>query len=97
MLMNTNWQGKIDALSEQCVKVGEIDSSLFGEYDVKKGLRDKNGVGVLAGLTKISTIEAFDMVDGKKTPCDGRLYYRGYNILDLVKGHGQQDNLRFEE
>lgn len=97
MLVNSNMLKKIETLSEQCIKVGEIDSSLFGAYDVKKGLRDKNGVGVLAGLTKISTIEAFDMIDGKKTPCDGRLYYRGYNILDLVKGHGQQDNLRFEE
>ena len=97
MLVNSNMLEKIETLSEQCVKVGEIDSSLFSAYDVKKGLRDKNGVGVLAGLTKISTIEAFDMIDGKKTPCDGRLYYRGYNILDLVKGHGQQDNLRFEE
>lgn len=95
--MQNNFKGKIEALSEQCVKVGEIDSSLFGEYDVKKGLRDKNGVGVLAGLTKISAIESHDIIDGKKVPCDGRLYYRGYNILDLVKGHGQQDNLRFEE
>lgn len=88
---------KIGALSEKCVEVGGIDTALFGTYDVKKGLRDKNGVGVLAGLTKISTIEAFDVVDGKKVPCDGRLYYRGYNILDLVKRHGNQDNLRFEE
>ncbi len=97
MLKNNIFMEKIEALSEQCVKVGAIDSSLYGVHDVKKGLRDRNGVGVLAGLTKISTIEAFDMVDGQKVPCDGRLYYRGYNILDLVNGHGQKDNLRFEE
>ncbi len=97
MLGNNNLLEKIEVLSEQCVRIGAIDSRLFGEYDVKKGLRDKSGTGVLAGLTKISTIESFDMIDGKKTPCDGRLYYRGYNILDLVNGHGQQDNLRFEE
>lgn len=97
MLANDMMLEKIGALSEKCVEVGGIDTTLFGEYDVKKGLRDKSGVGVLAGLTKISTIEAFDVVDGKKVPCDGRLYYRGYNILDLVKGHGNQDNLRFEE
>ncbi len=88
---------KIEQLSRQCERVSAIDSALFGEYDVKKGLRDKNGVGVLAGLTKISNIEAFDIVDGQKVPCDGRLYYRGYNILDLTGGHGIQDNLRFEE
>ncbi len=97
MLMNKNWQEKMDKLSERCEELGKIDVSLYGTYDVKKGLRDKNGVGVLAGLTKVSTIEAFDMVDGNKVPCDGRLFYRGYNILDLVNGHGQQDNLRFEE
>lgn len=97
MLMNKNWQEKMDKLSERCEELGKIDASLYGTYDVKKGLRDKNGVGVLAGLTKVSTIEAFDMVDGNKVPCDGRLFYRGYNILDLVNGHGQQDNLRFEE
>lgn len=97
MLKNDVMLEKIGALSAKCVEVGGIDTALFGTYDVKKGLRDKNGVGVLAGLTKISTIEAFDVVDGKKVPCDGRLYYRGYNILDLVKGHGNQDNLRFEE
>lgn len=95
--MNKNWQEKMDKLSERCEELGKIDASLYGTYDVKKGLRDKNGVGVLAGLTKVSTIEAFDMVDGNKVPCDGRLFYRGYNILDLVNGHGQQDNLRFEE
>lgn len=97
MLGNEMMLEKIGALSEKCIEVGGIDTALFREYDVKKGLRDKDGVGVLAGLTKISTIEAFDMVDGKKVPCDGRLYYRGYNILDLVNGHGEQDNLRFEE
>lgn len=97
MLMNKNWQDKIEQLSERCEELGKIDTSLYGTYDVKKGLRDKNGVGVLAGLTKISTIEAFDVTDGVKTPCDGRLYYRGYNILDLVNGHGYADNLRFEE
>ncbi len=97
MWQNNECMERINRLSAQCEKVCAIDSSLFGTYEVKKGLRDKNGVGVLAGLTKISTIEAFDMIDGVKTPCDGRLYYRGYNILDLTKGHGMQDNLRFEE
>lgn len=97
MLTNTHYLETIDSLAQQCVENGDIDMALFAEYDVKKGLRDKNGVGVLAGLTKISAIESHDIIDGKKVPCDGRLYYRGYNILDLVKGHGQQDNFRFEE
>ena len=49
-------------------------------------LRDKNGNGVVSGLTKISTIEASKIVDGKKVPCEGRLYYRGYDIKQLIKG-----------
>ena len=97
MLSKSEWRTMISDLAGQCETNSMIDSSLYSEHDVKKGLRDKNGVGVLAGLTKISCIESHDMVDGKKVPCDGRLYYRGYNILDLVKGHGQQDNFRFEE
>lgn len=97
MLSKSEWRTMISDLSGQCETNSAIDSSLYSEHDVKKGLRDKNGVGVLAGLTKISCIESHDIVDGRKVPCDGRLYYRGYNILDLVKGHGQQDNFRFEE
>lgn len=97
MLNKNEWGTMISDLAGQCEANSMIDSSLYSEHDVKKGLRDKNGVGVLAGLTKISCIESHDIVDGKKVPCDGRLYYRGYNILDLVKGHGQQDNFRFEE
>lgn len=97
MLTLNEGMEKIDILAEQCIKTGEIDAGLYGEYDVKKGLRDRNGVGVLAGLTKISAIESHDIIDGKKVPCNGRLYYRGYNILDLVKGHGLTDNFRFEE
>ena len=97
MLSKGEWGTMISSFAEECVKNSAIDSSLYSQYDVKKGLRDKNGVGVLAGLTKVSCIESHDMVDGKKVPCDGRLYYRGYNILDLVKGHGVKDNFRFEE
>ncbi|MCQ6276968.1 citrate/2-methylcitrate synthase [Bacillus sp. V3B] len=63
-----------------------IDSSLDEKYGVKRGLRDKSGKGVLAGLTQVSLIQASEEVDGKNVPCDGRLFYRGYNITDLVKG-----------
>ena len=62
-------------LTEECVRNSSIDPSLYGKYDVKRGLRDINGNGVLAGLTEISDIIAFKNVDGVKTPCDGELYY----------------------
>ena len=83
--------------SDLCMKNDMQDEALYIEYDVKKGLRDKNGKGVLSGLTNISMIEAFEEVDGRKVPCDGRLYYRGYNIIELVKGVLEENRFGFEE
>lgn len=75
---------------------GTIDPSLYVEYDVKRGLRDSNGKGVLTGLTEISDVVSYDIIDGKKIPCDGRLYYHNYNIIDLIKGFENRRNA-FEE
>ena len=72
--------------SKICYQEDDIDVELFDEYGVKRGLRDKNGNGVLSGLTNISRIEAFQMIDGVKTPCDGKLWYRGYDCIELVNG-----------
>ncbi|MGN0203889.1 MAG: citrate/2-methylcitrate synthase [Coprococcus sp.] len=74
-----------------------IDPELYDEYNVKRGLRDKNGNGVVAGLTTISTIEAFNVADGKKVPCDGRLFYRGYDVRELVLGAVREKRFGFEE
>ncbi len=65
---------------------GTIDPSLYIEYDVKRGLRDANGKGVLTGLTEISDVVSYDIVKGKKIPCDGRLYYHNYDVRDLISG-----------
>jgi len=75
---------------------GTIDPSLYIEYDVKRGLRDSNGKGVLTGLTEISDVVSYDIIDGKKIPCDGRLYYHNYNVMDLINGLGNRRNA-FEE
>ena len=69
-----------------CVTHDSINKGLYAEYGVKKGLRDENGQGVLTGLTNISQITAFKYIDGAKTPCDGELLYRGYNVQDIVNG-----------
>ena len=69
-----------------CVTHDSINKGLYAEYGVKKGLRDENGQGVLTGLTNISQITAFKFIDGVKTPCDGELLYRGYNVQDIVNG-----------
>ncbi|MGN0325772.1 MAG: citrate/2-methylcitrate synthase [Lachnospiraceae bacterium] len=63
-----------------------IPAELFDEYGVKRGLRDKDGNGVLSGLTNISRIDAFKYENGKKIPCEGNLWYRGYNVIDLIRG-----------
>lgn len=76
-----------------CIENNGIDVNLFEEYGVKRGLRDKNGKGVLSGLTNISLIKSSEEIDGKSVPCEGQLYYRGYNIFDLV--HGFQSEGRF--
>lgn len=87
----------IVSLAELCRKNDGIDPELYSKYDVKRGLRDLNGKGVLAGLTEISDIISSKIVDGQTIPCDGELYYRGYNINDLVAGFTNEKRFGFEE
>ena len=77
-----------------CMSEDKIDRNLFDEFGVKRGLRDFNGKGVLTGLTNISKIESSKVVDGKSVPCDGQLWFRGYEINDLINGIGERG---FEE
>ena len=88
---------EMEALTDICVQNSKMDVSLYAKYDVKRGLRDVNGKGVLAGLTQISNIVAYEEVDGKQVPRDGRLYYRGYNIEDLTQGFLSEKRQGFEE
>lgn len=74
-----------------------IDTALFTRYDVKRGLRDLNGKGVLAGLTTISDVRATEIVNGQSVPAHGRLLYRGYDVKDLVQGFTSEDRFGFEE
>lgn len=74
-----------------------IDPSLYAQYDVKRGLRDINGKGVLAGLTTISDVRATDIVNGQSVPAHGRLLYRGYDIKDLVQGFASENRFGYEE
>lgn len=84
-------------LAKLCTQKGGIDPSLYAKYEVKRGLRDINGKGVLAGLTEISEVHANDIINGESVPCEGRLYYRGINVEDIVAGFMRDERFGFEE
>ncbi len=92
-----NMDQYIKAHSRQCRENDYITNDLFHENHVNRGLRDKNGIGVLTGLTSISRIEAYKEYLGHKVPCRGKLSYRGYDINDLVKGLIIEERYGFEE
>ena len=72
-------------LAKLCTQKGGIDPSLYAKYEVKRGLRDINGKGVLAGLTEISEVHANDIINGESVPCEGRLYYRESMLRILLQ------------
>lgn len=79
-------KSSMETLQETLLNNHRIDPNLYIEYDVKRGLRDSAGKGVLTGLTEISDVNAYDLVNGRRIPAEGSLYYQGYNIYDLVNG-----------
>lgn len=93
----TQMQEFLTRQAKMCKDNCEIEKDLYKELGVKRGLRDVNGVGVLAGLTNISCIRSSEMIDGKKVPCEGKLFYRGYDIYELVEGFMKRDDFGFEE
>jgi len=96
----TNLTGKksdVKALAQLCFEREQIDLELFKKYDVKRGLRDLNGKGVLTGLTEISEIRASKMVDGVSVPCDGKLFYRGYDVEEIIRDLDATKRFGFEE
>ena len=90
-MIMTQLDDYISQKEEVCRKNDVISPELYGEYGVKRGLRDQNGNGVLAGLTNISKITSFETVNGEKTPCEGKLWYRGYRVEELLKNLGETE------
>lgn len=88
---------QIFALSQYCMRCDQIDPNLYTKNDVKRGLRDLNGKGVVAGLTEISEVCSSCVIDGQTVPCDGKLYYRGVDVEDIVRGYIHDDRFGFEE
>ncbi len=79
----------LEILNSELLKNHRIDKSLYEKYDVKRGLRDSNGKGVLTGLTEISDVKATTEIDGKRVEAEGHLYYQGYEVSELVKEYGE--------
>ena len=79
-------------------RLDEIDGSMYPKYNVKRGLRNANGTGVVVGLTKIGEVLGYTKDENNsKIPMDGELYYRGYNIKDLIKNYVKENHFDFEE
>ncbi len=88
---------RIQELAQDCIANSNIDKELYLKYNVYSGLRDLNGKGVLTGLTEVSEIRQNKIVDGKAVPTDGKLFYRGINVEDIIRGCIADDRYGFEE
>lgn len=88
---------EIEKLTDKCIETSSIPTELYTKYKVNRGLRDLNGKGVLTGLTEVSYIKSTKEVDGVEQPCDGKLFYRGINVEEIVKGFTAEKRCGFEE
>lgn len=79
-------RNEMEHLEQELLNNHRIDPNLYLEFDVKRGLRDSAGKGVLTGLTEISDVVAYDLVNGRRIPAEGTLYYQGINVKDMVAG-----------
>ena len=84
-------------LYDNFVESNSIENEYFNKYQVKRGLRNADGTGVMAGVTNICNVHGYVIDDGEKTPCEGSLHFRGYSIIDLVENAAKEDRFGFEE
>lgn len=97
MMEESRREQLIHEMAENSVAKSRIDPSLYERYSVKRGLRNEDGTGVLVGLTEVGEVLSYIMDDGDRVPVEGRLYYRGMGIADLVNGFYQNKRFGFEE
>ncbi|MFZ5641692.1 MAG: citrate/2-methylcitrate synthase [Bacillota bacterium] len=96
-MTDIDYAGFIDELAVLAKTNNKINADFYARYDVKKGLRNSNGTGVLVGLTEIGEVHGYIMDEGEKIPDEGRLTYRGINIYDIVRGFQEDGRHGFEE
>lgn len=94
--VESNWRYWHE-LSKVAERNNQVDAGLYEKYDVKRGLRNKNGTGVLAGLTGVGDVHGYRLENGVKIPEHGQLFYRGYEIMDLIAGFQKDRRFGFEE
>ena len=87
----------IEDMTHALENVDEIDSTLYPKYNVKRGLRNPDGTGVMAGVTNICNVHGYVVNEGEKQPCQGELIFRGYNIRDLIGRAAAEDRFGYEE
>ena len=88
---------ELEKYEKRCVENGAIEAELYTKYSVNRGLRDLNGKGVLTGLTEISEIQSKETVNGESVPCNGRLFYRGYDVKEIIADITKSKRFGFEE
>ncbi len=87
----------LSSLCEEYKKNNYIDTADFEKYDVKRGLRNADGSGVMAGLTRICNVHGYYISDGERVPDKGQLTYRGMDVEDIINGCNRDDRFGFEE
>lgn len=88
---------KLETYAEKIEKESTIDRDIYEKYNIKRGLRNKNGTGVLVGVTKVGDVCGYEIKDGEKIPAEGELFYRGYPITKIVRDVERTNRLAFEE
>ena len=95
--MDKNLEEKLRDYAGEIEKATRIDKEIYEKYSIKRGLRNKNGTGVLVGVTKVGDVCGYQINNGEKIPADGELYYRGYPLTSLVRDIEGSGRLGFEE
>ena len=95
--MNEKHLEHVKYLCGRVLENNRIDQKYYERFDVKKGLRNEDGSGVLAGITNICNVHGYVISEGEKEPTNGELIFRGYNIRDIVENKIKEDRFGFEE
>ena len=97
MPKQNDFEQHIESWSKIIEERNTIDPKLYPQHNIKRGLRNENGTGVLVGITRVGSVIGYRKENNVKIPTEGRLYYRGYDLFDLVNGFQEEQRLGFEE